>query len=88
MAATPVERTAEVAATMGALFDIPCKTIPNFLCLTLTPSNQIIHPARYYGIFRDWDGKRTYKMEVRGLGWGRRPLALTVGDRSCARATV
>lgn len=36
-------------------------TIPNFLCLTLTPSNQIIHPGRVYGFFKDWDGKTGYK---------------------------
>ncbi|KAJ8540672.1 hypothetical protein ON010_g12555 [Phytophthora cinnamomi] len=48
---------------MQTLFDIPCKTVANFLNLTLTPSNQIIHPARYYAIFRDWDGKRSYTHE-------------------------
>jgi hypothetical protein len=38
--------------------------------LTLTPSNQIIHPGnihlileigRYYGIFSEWDGKKVYE---------------------------
>lgn len=59
-AATPVERAPIVADLVGKLFDIPCKTVPNFLCLTMVPSNQIIHPGRYYGIFKDWDGKKTY----------------------------
>ena len=31
--------------------------------MTLVPSNQIIHPARVYGIFKDWDGKTPYKRE-------------------------
>jgi opine dehydrogenase len=31
------------------------------LSLTLTPSNQIIHPGRIYGFFKDWDGKTPYK---------------------------
>lgn len=52
-----------VGAMMHRLFDIPCKNIPNFLNLTLSPSNQIIHPARYYGIFYDWDGKKSYTRE-------------------------
>jgi len=26
----------------------------------LHANRQIIHPARYYGIFKDWDGRRTY----------------------------
>lgn len=58
--ADPLERADSVAETLGQLFDIPCKTIPNFLTLTMTPSNQIIHPGRYYGIFKDWDGKKSY----------------------------
>ncbi|KAH7481717.1 Tauropine dehydrogenase [Phytophthora ramorum] len=63
VACYPVERKNEAATLMQTLFDIPCKTVANFLNLTLTPSNQIIHPARYYAIFRDWDGKRTYTFE-------------------------
>jgi hypothetical protein len=35
--------------------------VPNFLNLTLVPGNQIIHPGRYYGLFRHWDGVQTYK---------------------------
>ncbi|CAK4075033.1 unnamed protein product [Aphanomyces euteiches] len=60
VAAYPVERKEIAARCMEDLFDIPCATVANFLNLTLTPSNQIIHPARYYAIFRDWDGKKTY----------------------------
>eukprot|EP01080_Neovahlkampfia_damariscottae_P003329 gene3329-5768_t len=56
----PISKGEEVAKLCTDLFDINTVTIPNFLCLTLTPSNQIIHPARYYGIFKDWDGKKTY----------------------------
>lgn len=63
VAATPVERTAEAAALCTALFDIPTFELPNFLTLTLSPSNQIIHPARYYAIFRDWDGVKTYALD-------------------------
>uniref|UniRef100_M4BL49 Opine dehydrogenase domain-containing protein n=1 Tax=Hyaloperonospora arabidopsidis (strain Emoy2) TaxID=559515 RepID=M4BL49_HYAAE len=63
VACYPVERKEEAATLLQTLFDIPCKTVANFLNLTLTSSNQIIHPARYYSIFRDWDGKRTYTLE-------------------------
>lgn len=58
-----MEKKARAADLMASLFDIPCDTVANFLNLTLTPSNQIIHPARYYAIFRDWDGARTYSRE-------------------------
>ncbi|TDH65557.1 hypothetical protein CCR75_007811 [Bremia lactucae] len=63
VASYPVEKKQEAATLMQTLFDMPCKTVANFLNLTLTPSNQIIHPARYYAIFRDWDGKKTYTLE-------------------------
>ncbi|CEG50121.1 octopine dehydrogenase [Plasmopara halstedii] len=63
VACYPVERTGDAATLMQMLYDIPCKPLANFLNLTLTPSNQIIHPARYYAIFRDWDGKKTYALE-------------------------
>lgn len=63
VACYPVERKENAATLMQSLFDIPCEPVANFLNLTLTPSNQIIHPARYYAIFRDWDGKKTYTLE-------------------------
>lgn len=30
-----------IAEELRAMFDIPCQTLPNFLNLTLTPSNQV-----------------------------------------------
>jgi hypothetical protein len=63
VACYPVEKKHSAATLMESLFDIPCATVANFLNLTLTPSNQIIHPARYFAIFRDWDGKKTYTMD-------------------------
>lgn len=34
-----------MALMVDAMFDIPCGIVPNFLNLTLTPSNQILHPG-------------------------------------------
>lgn len=31
--------------------------LSDFASVVLNPANQIIHPARYWGIFKDWDGK-------------------------------
>ena len=59
-AAYPNENTLAVSETLGLLYSIPVVGLPNFLTLLLTPSNQIIHPGRVYGYFRDWDGKRTW----------------------------
>lgn len=45
VASYPVEQRDEMALRVEAMFDIPCGTVPNFLNLTLTPSNQILHPG-------------------------------------------
>lgn len=69
VASYPAEKRDHAARLLESLFDIPCNPVSNFLTLTLTPSNQIIHPARYYAIFQDWDGVRTYtraELEKRG----------------------
>nr|CCA22839.1 conserved hypothetical protein [Albugo laibachii Nc14] len=60
VASFPAEKKIEASRLLESLFDIPCDHVSNFLTLTLTPSNQIIHPARYYAIFKDWDGMKTY----------------------------
>lgn len=57
----PVEKVHEVCQKMSLLYYIPCIVVPNFLSLTLCPSNQIIHPGRVYSFFKDWDGKSTFK---------------------------
>lgn len=59
-AAYPSNRTDKVSNMISLLYATPTVPIPNFLCLTLTPSNQIIHPGRVYGYFRDWDGKKGF----------------------------
>lgn len=68
LAASPISHAKHYSLLVASLFDIPCVEVPNFLTLTLVPSNQIIHPARYYGIFGDWDGKKVYKENE--VQWG------------------
>lgn len=68
LASYPVHKANDFARLAALLFDIPCITVPNFLCLTLSPSNQIIHPARYYGIFHTWDGKSAIPKDK--IQWG------------------
>lgn len=62
----PVDIVNEMTDLVTDLYDIPCGTLPNFLSVTLTPSNQIIHPARYYSIFRDAEERQ----EKDGDDWG------------------
>lgn len=58
---SPKAKEEYVMQFLENIYDIPTVTIPNFLSLTLTPSNQIIHPGRIYGVFKNWDGKSPYK---------------------------
>ena len=53
-------RVHEVCTLMTLAYFIPSVPLPNFLSLTLCPSNQIIHPGRVYGFFKDWDGKTPF----------------------------
>lgn len=56
----PISKVDSVCNQMALFYATPVVPIPNFLTLTLTPSNQIIHPGRVYGYFHDWDGKSSY----------------------------
>lgn len=58
--AIPACEAAAVAPVLEALFDIPCTVLPNYLGVTLTPSNPILHTTRLYNLFRDYRPGRTY----------------------------
>jgi hypothetical protein len=60
VASYPPDRVHEVCTLMSLLYFIPSVPIPSFLNMTLCPSNQIIHPGRVYGFFKDWDGKTPF----------------------------
>ena len=42
------------AAEIARLLSIPCEALPNYLSVTLTPSNPILHTSRLYSMFRDY----------------------------------
>lgn len=54
LAAIPEKAAGLCAEMVSEIFEMPCKTIPCMLNLTLTPSNPILHTSRLYGLFRDW----------------------------------
>ncbi|MBP3857839.1 MAG: NAD/NADP octopine/nopaline dehydrogenase family protein [Ruminiclostridium sp.] len=43
------------------IFDIPCLPVPDYLCLTLTPSNPILHTTRLRTIFKDYHNGVVYQ---------------------------
>lgn len=44
-----------VCRDMAKLFSIPCAALNNYLCVTLTPSNPVLHTARLYSMLKDGD---------------------------------
>jgi len=49
----PHSRSQDVKQLVEDLFNIPCVVYQNFLNVTFTPSNQILHTSRIYCLFKD-----------------------------------
>ncbi len=52
------EKCAEI---VGCIFNKKCSVIPNYLNLTMTPSNPILHTTRLRSLFEDWNKNITYE---------------------------
>lgn len=59
---THVEKD-EIAHIMQSLFDIPCVILPNYLSVTLVPSNPILHTTRLFRMF-EWYGGKGYPEQL------------------------
>ena len=61
LAVYPEREYMKVQSTIEDIFNIPCIQTP-FIATTLTTSNQILHPARYFSAFglQQWDGKTPF----------------------------
>lgn len=60
VAAIPKQYAAKCADLIGSIFNIRTTIIPNFLNLSLTPSNPILHTTRLRILFGDWYTGKTY----------------------------
>ncbi len=54
IASLPKKNVQMCAKLIEGIFDIRAKTVPNFLNLTMTPSNPIIHTTRLKTLFEGW----------------------------------
>lgn len=54
LAAIPQGEAKWLAEFMSELFDMPCEILPNYLCVTLTPSNPILHTTRLCSMFSNY----------------------------------
>lgn len=60
IAALPAHLGKECANIISNIFDIPCEVMGNYLNLTLTPSNPILHTTRLKTIFSNYKKGMTY----------------------------
>ena len=60
LASIPREKAPALAEFMMMLFGIPCYTLPNYLSVTLTPSNPILHTTRLRTLFADYAKGKVY----------------------------
>ncbi|MCI1269929.1 MAG: NAD/NADP octopine/nopaline dehydrogenase family protein [Ruminococcus sp.] len=60
----PAERAEKICEIVQGFFDIPCRALPNYLCVTLTPSNPILHTTRLYSMFKDYKNGMTYPKNI------------------------
>lgn len=50
----PADNAVRISEIVEGLFDIPCVPLANYLCVTLTPSNPILHTTRLCTMFKDY----------------------------------
>ena len=60
----PCEQSTDIAAMLEEMFGIECEALPNYLSVTFTPSNAILHTTRLYTMFRDFEQGKSYERNV------------------------
>ena len=60
VAALPKSKGKECCKLIASLFEMRTTLIPNYLNLTLTPSNPILHTTRLYSLFKDYYPGKVY----------------------------
>lgn len=56
----PQKYTEEIAKLVKSLFDVETEALPNYLNITLTPSNPILHTTRLCSLFKDYRSGMVY----------------------------
>ncbi|MBE6127836.1 MAG: hypothetical protein E7185_01025 [Erysipelotrichaceae bacterium] len=61
LASIPSDKAEDLSAFMSDLWGIPCTPLPNYLSVTLTPSNPILHTTRLRTLFADYEEGKVYE---------------------------
>lgn len=64
LAAIPSKENISISAVVEELFDIQCEALDNYLSVTLTPSNPILHTTRIYKLFKNFNEKSVYPRNI------------------------
>lgn len=64
IASIPSGAAEKISNILTDIFKIPCNILPNYLNLTLTPSNPILHTTRLYTMFKEWRKGVTYNKNI------------------------
>ncbi len=64
IATSPQSRSRELASTLSAILQMPVSCLNNFLEITLATSNPILHPARVYTLFHDYEAGRFWHERI------------------------
>ncbi|WP_461810829.1 NAD/NADP octopine/nopaline dehydrogenase family protein [Faecalimonas sp.] len=56
----PSEKADVVCEMISNLLNMPCRALENYMCVTLTPSNPILHTSRLYVIFKEYQEGMIY----------------------------
>lgn len=59
-AALDPKHTEDCADVVSYLTGVPYVTVPNYLNITLAPSDAVLHACRLYTLFKDYNGTDTY----------------------------
>ncbi len=64
IASIPKSYSEEIAGIMAETFGVDCKAMDNYLCVTLTPSNPILHTTRLRTEFADYKPGVVYPKNI------------------------
>ena len=60
LASIPTSKALDLSSFISSLWGIPCHALPNYLSVTLTPSNPILHTTRLRTLFSDYEAGKVY----------------------------
>ena len=61
LSSIPVSGANDLSSFLSSIWEVPCVVLPNYLSITLTPSNPILHTTRLRTLFADYEPGKVYE---------------------------